>query len=287
MKPIFQKMLIIGVGLIGGSLALAARSKGLVGQIMGMGRSEDSLKKALELGVLDQTTMDLKEGLMGTDLVVLATPVGDFEDWAHKISQHSIKGLIVTDVGSVKGNLVMHLEEILGDQAIFVGGHPIAGSEKSGVAASRDSLFEGARCILTPTAKTPSEALKRVQSLWEGIGSKVSLIDPFIHDRLLSTVSHLPHMVAYALVNTVMDAKFEGYDPVSYAGGGFRDFTRIAASSGEMWKDICFYNREALVEMIEVYQKNMEHLKQTILKGDQEELMKIFGRAKRLKERKV
>jgi len=287
MTPIFQKMLIIGVGLIGGSLALAARAKGLVGQIVGMGRTERSLKRALELGVLDQASTDLKEGLMGTDLVVLATPVGDFEAWAHKLSGYSIKGVIVTDVGSVKGNLVIQLEEILGDQAIFVGGHPIAGSEKSGVEASLVSLFEGTRCIITPTPKTPSEALGRVQALWEGVGSKVSLIDPFIHDRLLSVVSHLPHMAAYALVNTVMDAEVGEYDPVAYAGGGFRDFTRIAASSDEMWRDICFYNREALVEMIEIYQKNMEHLKQTILKGDQEKLMEIFGKAKRLKERDI
>ena len=285
MKPIFQKMLVIGVGLIGGSLALASRRKGLIEKVYGMGRSADSLQRALDLGVIDGMPKDLKEGLDRTDLVVLGTPVGKFEEWARSLSQQVNEGLIVTDVGSVKGKLVIQLEEILKGKASFVGGHPIAGKEKSGVEASQESLFEGALCVLTPTPRTAPEALQKVKSLWEGVGSKVALVDPFVHDRLLAAVSHLPHMVAYALVNAVLDADIEGHDPISFSGGGFRDFTRISASSEEMWRDICLQNKEALVEMLEVYQEKIGDIKQLIINEDGEGLLQTFRRAKGVKKR--
>jgi prephenate dehydrogenase len=229
--------------------------------------------------------LDLGEGLEGTDLVVLATPVGNFEEWGRALAQRSLEGITVTDVGSVKGNLVVRLEEILGHKTPFVGGHPIAGREKAGVEAAQVSLFEGARCILTPTPRTDPEALARVQALWEGVGARVSLVDPFVHDRLLAAVSHLPHVVAYALVNTVMETEVPGHDILSFSGGGFRDFTRIAASSEEMWRDICLQNRDALVAMIEAYQQNLELLRQIILKGEGERLMEAFRRAKGVRER--
>jgi prephenate dehydrogenase len=278
-------MLIIGVGLIGGSLALAGRAKGVVGEVTGMGRTERSLQRAREMGVIDRVALDLEEGLEGTDLVVLATPVGNFEEWGRALAQRSLEGITVTDVGSVKGNLVIRLEEILGHKTPFVGGHPIAGREKAGVEAAQVSLFEGARCILTPTPRTVPEALARVQALWEGVGTRVSLVDPFVHDRLLAAVSHLPHVVAYALVNTVMETEVAGHDILSFSGGGFRDFTRIAASSEEMWRDICLQNRDALVAMIEAYQQNLELLKQNILKGEGERLVEAFRRAKGVRDR--
>ncbi len=285
MGLLFRKMLIIGVGLIGGSLALAGRAKGVAGEITGMSRTERSLQRAREMGVLDRVTRDLGEGLEGTDLVVLATPVGNFEEWGRALAQRSLEGVTVTDVGSVKGDLVIRLEEILGNKTPFVGGHPIAGGEKSGVEASQVSLFEGARCILTPTPRTDPEALARIQALWEAVGARISLVDPFVHDRLLAAVSHLPHMVAYALVNTVMEAEVAGHDTISFSGGGFRDFTRIAASSEEMWRDICLQNRDALVAMMEAYQQNLEALKQNILRGEGERLMEAFRRAKEVRER--
>ncbi len=285
MQVLFNKVLIIGVGLIGGSLALSARGRGLVGKIVGMGRSRASLEQALALGVIDEIAPDLKEGLQGTDLVILGSPVGKFEAWAHLLSQESLDGVIVTDVGSVKGDLVGRLEKILDRKAVFVGGHPIAGKEKSGVDAAEASLFEGALCLLTPTSKTPPEALKRVKSLWEGVGSRVFCVDPFIHDRLLAAVSHLPHMVAYALVNSVLDTDVAGENPVSYSGGGFRDFTRIAASSEEMWRDICLENKKALIEALETFQVHVEELKRMIINEDREGLLQTFRRAKGVREK--
>jgi prephenate dehydrogenase len=210
-------------------------------------------------------------------------PVGKFEEWALALSQHTLEGVTVTDVGSVKGNLVIKLEEILKGKAVFVGGHPIAGKEKSGVEASQATLFEGALCILTPTPQTPPESLKRVQSLWEGVGSKVSIVDPFLHDKLLALVSHLPHMVAYALVNAVLDADVGGHDPIFYSGGGFRDFSRIAASSEEMWADICLQNRDALVDMLNLYQEKLSELKEKIINGNREALCQTFHRAKEMR----
>jgi prephenate dehydrogenase len=177
------------------------------------------------------------------------------------------------------------MEEMLKGKAVFVGGHPIAGKEKSGVEASQPSLFEGALCILTPTPGTQPEALRRVKALWEGMGSSVSLVDPFLHDRLLALVSHLPHLVAYALVNTVLDTDMEGQDPVFYSGGGFRDFTRIAGSSEEMWEDICLQNRDALVEMIQLYEEKLGELKEMIITGDRKALWENFHRAKKVREK--
>jgi prephenate dehydrogenase len=194
------------------------------------------------------------------------------------------KEAVITDVGSVKGSLVARLEKIL-PAGRFVGAHPIAGKEKTGVDAASPELFIGARCILTPSEKTNPSALESVKSVWEATGSKLILMDPLQHDQILAAVSHLPHMIAYALVNTVLDTRVQGQEVLSYSAGGFRDFTRIAASSPEMWRDICLLNRDSILSVIGEYEKTLSRLKDLVRQSDGKSLEKEFERAKQAREK--
>jgi prephenate dehydrogenase len=281
----FQKMAILGVGLIGGSLAMVCKQKGLAKLIVGYGRRPENLKKAVKLGVIDRFFQDLRETVQGADLIVLATPVGQFEALAREMAPALSKEAIVTDVGSVKGGLVTRLERLLPNGSRFVGVHPIAGKEKTGVEAASATLFVGAQCILTPTEKTNPSALESVKVLWEATGSKLVLMDPVQHDQILAAVSHLPHLVAYALVSTVLETKVQGQEVMPFSAGGFRDFTRIASSSPEMWRDIFLLNRDPLLGMIETYEKTLARLKQLIRQGDGKGLEAEFERAKQARER--
>jgi prephenate dehydrogenase len=281
----FQKIAILGVGLIGGSLAMVCKQKGLAGMIVGYGRRLENLKKAVKLGVIDRFFQDLRETVRGADLIVLATPVGRFEALAREIAEVASKEAIVMDVGSVKGDLVARLERLLPYGSRFVGTHPIAGKEKTGVESASATLFSGALCILTPTDRTDPSALESVKALWKAAGAKLILMDPAQHDQILAAVSHLPHLAAYALVNTVLETRVQGQEVLSFSGGGLRDFTRIAASSPEMWRDICLLNRDPLLGMIEAYEKTLARLKKLIQQGDGESLEAEFERAKEVRER--
>ncbi|MEK9142425.1 MAG: prephenate dehydrogenase/arogenate dehydrogenase family protein, partial [Nitrospirota bacterium] len=237
----FKQVAIIGVGLIGGSLGMILRRKALADHVVGVGRRVENLKTAVALGAIDRYVADPQEGVRGADLVVLATPVDTYErhlqEWAHCLAP----GAIVSDVGSVKGTLVERSETAMPTGVHFVGAHPIAGKEKTGVAAGSDQLFKGARCILTPTTRTDQTALDRVRQLWEEAGSIVLLMDPHLHDQILGAVSHLPHVAAFALMNALAelrDQQVPSLDLAGHSGGGLRDTTRIAASSPEMWRDI-------------------------------------------------
>jgi len=278
-------MAILGVGLIGGSLAMVCRQKGLARQIVGYGRRPESLKKAVKFGVIDRFFQDLHETVKGADLIVLATPVGRFEALAREMASAVSNQAIVTDVGSVKGDLVARLEGLLPNGSRFVGTHPIAGKEKTGVEAASATLFSGALCILTPTEKTDPSALESVKAIWEAAGAKPILMDAAQHDQILAAVSHLPHLVAYALVNTVLETKVQGQAVRSFSGGGFRDFTRIAASSPEMWRDICLLNRDPLLGMIDAYDKTLARLKKLIQQRDGKGLEAEFERAKEAREK--
>ncbi len=281
----FEKIAILGVGLIGGSLAMVCKQKGLAKLIVGYGRRPENLKKAVKLGVIDRFFQDLRETVQGADLIVMATPVGQFEALAREMAPALSKEAIVTDVGSVKGSLVTRLERLLPNGSRFVGAHPIAGKEKTGVEVASATLFVGTQCILTPTERTNPSALESVKALWEATGSKLVLMDPVQHDQILAAVSHLPHLVAYALVNTVLETKVQGQEVLPFSAGGFRDFTRIAASSPEMWRDICLLNRDPLLGMIEAYEKTLARLKQLIRQGDGKGLEAEFERAKEARER--
>ena len=284
---LFNRMTIIGVGLIGGSLGLIAREKKLAGEIVGYGAEEGMLRKAVSLGAIDRYALSLPKAIEGADLIVLATPMGAFEPLCREMVPHLKKGAVVTDVGSVKGSWVARMESILSPHAFFVGGHPIAGREKSGVEAARGELFQGSRVVLTPTPITDAGALEKVTALWEKAGAKVALIDPFDHDQILGAVSHLPHLAAYALMETLTHPKIARNKPVEFSAGGLRDFTRIAASSPEMWRDIFLSNREVMAEMIDLFQETVEKIRKKILDGDGEGLLEIFDRAREIRRREV
>ncbi len=275
MAHLFQQMTIIGVGLIGGSLARAAREKGLVARFVGAGRSAGNLEKALALGVVDRIETDHKKAVEGSDLVVIGTPVRTAVDVVRNILPAMEANAILTDVGSVKGPFVRAVEEMDLGTVRFVGGHPIAGTEHSGVEASFAALYENHRTILTPTSSSAPEAVDSLRALWEGVGAHVDIIDPEKHDRILADISHLPHLVAYALVNMALEG-----GAVSYAAGGFKDFTRIASSNPEMWRDICLDNRDALLESLKAFEDNLAGLRRAVESADGGALEEAFQRAK-------
>lgn len=280
MEPYFKKLTIIGVGLIGGSLAMALRKKGMVGEIVGVGRSVSNLELAVKLDVIDKFTTDAAAGVLGADLVVIATPVASVPDVVKKIAASLKQGAIVTDVGSVKKSIVKEAEKMLPSGVYFVGGHPVAGTEESGVGAAFPALFETRKCILTPTAKTDKEALKKVKEIWEAAGSEVIVMDAEKHDCILAAVSHLPHVIAYSLVNTVDDVRDFEESILNYSAGGFRDFTRIASSSPEMWRDICLLNRRAILDMIDRFEEKLSALKKSIEAEEGKNLLNAFRNAK-------
>jgi prephenate dehydrogenase len=283
----FKQVAIIGVGLIGGSLGMILRQKSLADHVIGIGRRVDNLQTAVRMGAIDRYVADAKEGIHGADLVILATPVDTYrdhlKDWAHCLAP----GAIVSDVGSVKGALVEQSEAAMPAGVHFVGAHPIAGKEKTGVAAGSDQLFQGARCILTPTQRTDVQALERIRQLWQEAGSIVLTMEPYLHDQVLGAVSHLPHALAFALMNALADLRDQqlpALDLAGHSGGGLRDATRIAASSPEMWRDIFLWNRENVVSLIERYEGALSILKHLIKAGDMAGIEKVLERAKRERE---
>lgn len=271
----FEQMTIIGVGLIGGSLARAARERGLVSRFIGAGRSMGNLEKALKLGVVDEIETDHGKAVKGSDIVVVCTPVQAAVEVVRNILPEMEPGAILTDVGSVKGPFVQAVEEMALGGVRFVGGHPIAGTEHSGVEASFAKLYENHRTILTPTLASDPGAVEALRALWEGVGATVDIIEPGRHDRILADISHLPHLVAYALVNMALDG-----GAVPYAAGGFRDFTRIASSNPEMWREICLDNKEALLASLTAFENSLSELRRAVEAGEEEGLEQAFRRAK-------
>ena len=275
MSFLFEQMTVIGVGLIGGSLARAARQRGLVCRFVGAGRGAPNLERALALGVVDRVERDHRLAVRDSDLVVVGTPVQAGIEGVRNILPEMSPGAVLTDVGSVKGPFVRAVEGMDLRQVRFVGGHPIAGTERSGGEASFPELFENRRTILTPTQKTDPKALQALKSLWEGVGAQVDLLNPEAHDRILADISHLPHLIAYALVDSALEG--EG---LPYAAGGFRDFTRIASSSPEMWREICLDNRNALLASLDAFEARLAALRRMVEGGDGPGMEGVFRRAK-------
>jgi prephenate dehydrogenase len=287
MRPHFKQVAIIGVGLIGGSLGMILRRQKLADCIVGIGRSVENLKTAVEMGAIDRYVSDPREGVEDSDFILLATPVDTYEGHLQDWSACLKPGAIVSDVGSVKGELVMRAEALMPPAVRFVGAHPIAGKEKTGVAAGSETLFSGARCILTPTPRTDPDALRIVRALWEVAGSIVLEMDPFLHDKILGAVSHLPHVAAFALMTALADVRDHGVpelDLAGHSGGGLRDTTRIAASSPEMWRDVFLWNRDNLVFLIETYDRHLSELKRLIAAGDAAGIEKQLNQAKHERE---
>ena len=282
--PLINRLAIIGVGLIGGSLARVLREKGEVGEIVGIGRGAANLQRAVELGVIDRYDHDLATGVAGADLVFIATPVCTIASITEAIAPFLVPGAIVTDGGSVKEEIVAACEPHMPAGRHFVGGHPIAGTEKSGVDASFSTLYKGKRCILTPTPATDARALEKVSAMWQLAGSEVVLMDPVKHDKVVAAISHLPHMVAYSLVNSVGD--YEGCDEniLKYSAGGFRDFTRIASSDPVMWRDIALQNRSAVLEMMDFFAAHYGELRRLVAAADGPGLENFFDRSRQHRE---
>jgi len=275
----FRRMVVVGVGLIGASLALDARKRGLVEEIVGVGRGEENLKYAQRQGIIDRYVTAETDIPEDTDFLMMATPVGPTVALAKAFLPVLRPGCIVSDVGSVKAEIVRGMEQLLPSTIRFVGGHPIAGGEQWGARAARAGLFAHHRCILTPTKRTDSAALRKVASLWRKLGAKVELMDPETHDRILGVISHLPHVLVYALVNTLMRTQVRGVDLKSYCAGGFKDFTRIASSRPELWRDICLMNRRAVGQSLGRYIENLERLKCWIEDGKGSLLEREFAQA--------
>ncbi len=280
-----ERLAIIGVGLIGGSLARALRAVGEVGEVVGCGRTLPNLERAVALGVIDRYTQDPAAAVIGADMVFVAVPLGAVRETLAAMRDCLLPEAIITDGGSVKGSVVADARAALGEiLPRFVPGHPIAGTEKSGVEASFTELYRNRRVILTPLAETEASALDRVTRMWRLCGAEVSLMDVRHHDEVLAATSHLPHMLAFGLVDALARMK-ENEEIFRYAAGGFRDFTRIASSSPVMWRDICLANREALAEVMQRFSLEMQDLAETIQRADAEHLLEIFARAKSVRDR--
>jgi len=276
---LFRRMVVVGVGLIGGSLALAMRERGLVKEVFGMGRGIENLRFARRRGIIDDYFLREAEIPENTDFLMMATPVRTTVPMTAGFLPQLPPGCIVSDVGSVKAEIVHGMERVLPPTIPFVASHPIAGSEQWGAQAAQADLFVGHRCILTPTRKTDSVALKKVAGLWRRVGAKVEIMEPDIHDRILGVISHLPHVLVYALVNALERTRVPGVDLKDYCAGGFKDFTRIASSRPELWRDICLMNRRALNRSLGDYIKNLKQLKRWIEGGKGALLEKEFARA--------
>lgn len=288
-----NKLVIIGVGLIGGSFALALRKAGKVKHIVGVGRSRGNMQRALERGAIDEIADDLPSALKHADVILLATPVGQLGGIMAQISPYLEPGTIVTDAGSTKQDVVRSAySHLAGHLKNFVPAHPIAGAELSGAGAADADLYRGKNVVLTPLDETSADAARQVTELWQACGAHVSQMNAAQHDKILAAVSHLPHVLAFLLMNHVTfstehdsDEPLHPDDPLRFAGSGFRDFTRIAGSSPEMWRDICLANREALSRQIDGYQKELTALREMLARDDSDAVKRIFTSAREARRR--
>lgn len=288
MKKAFKKIVIVGVGLIGGSIGLAVRKKGLARSVVGIDPDRRALTKAVLRKAIHRFEADPRnypEAVKEADLLILCTPVGRMLPSARALAPHLSSRTVVTDVGSVKAPLIRDLEPLFSACGGFVGSHPIAGRESSGVEAAAADLFSGSVCLVTPTNHTRPRALATVRRFWKGIGARTAVMDAQRHDQVLGAVSHLPHVIAYALVNTILAMEEEGRRYFPFAGGGLKDFTRVAASSPEMWRDICLANRDQVIAALELYEKSLERIKRFILEENAAGLQAEFERARVGKKR--
>lgn len=282
-----QQLTIFGVGLIGGSLAKALRKKGYCQKIVGCSRNEDHLKRAVELNVIDDYHLNPIDAVKNADMILLAVPLGAMETVLSKIKNNLLPNAIITDAGSSKASVIEAVNNVFPEgYPRFVAGHPIAGREKSGVEAAIDDLYVGRRTILTPLQSTDPTAIESVKKMWQAAGATVEIMDVEQHDKVLAATSHLPHLLAYNLVDTLSQSA-QSEDIFRYAAGGFKDFTRIASSDPVMWRDICIANRTAVLEMISDYQQSLDQIATLITNNDADSLVEIFQNAKNARDKFV
>ena len=267
---LFERLALIGCGLIGSSIARAARARGgIAGEIVATARSEKSLSRIAELGIADRVEADAACAVEGADCVILCAPVGAYAELASSIAPHLRPGAILSDVGSTKQSVIRDVGPLVPERVHFVPAHPLAGTEHSGPDAGFAELFEGRWCLLTPPAGTEAESVARIRLLWESLGSMVAVMEPAHHDRVLAIVSHLPHLIAFTICGTADDLADETRQQVlQFAASGFRDFTRIAASDPEMWRDVFLNNRDALLEMLARFTEDAQAMAKAVRWGD-------------------
>ena len=276
----FERVVVAGVGLIGGSFALALKRAGIVSEIVGMGRSRESLQRAMALGIVDQITDDWSQALCGAQLVLLGMPVGQMPDVMSAMVPHLSSDTVVTDAGSTKCDVVAAARSVFGEHlGQFVPGHPIAGAEKSGAEAATANLFDGKRVVLAPLEENTPEAIALVASAWTACGARISQLPAITHDQVFAAVSHLPHLLAFALVHEFAQ-RVNADQLFGFAASGFRDFTRIASSHPEMWRDICLANRHALLGELDAYLAELMRARVLIAKADAHGLNDMFDVAR-------
>jgi prephenate dehydrogenase len=285
MAALFRQMTLCGVGLIGGSFALTARKLGLVERIVGLGRTQANLDVAMARGLVDEVTRDPALAARGADLVMLATPVMTFPETLAAMVPHLPEDAVVTDVGSVKEWVVHELEPLIGPRMALVGVHPVAGKETVGAAAAEEDLFMNRRVIVTPSGRSTPDAVAKVEALWRATGARVERMTSAAHDAILARASHLPQLVASALAAALEHEQVEGKFAIEYGAGGLRDTTRIASSSAEMWRDICLTNRTAILAALKLFRGTFEEFERVVERAEADELIALFERGRRMRER--
>ena len=277
-----KKVCIIGIGLIGGSLSKAIKKTNQSEIVFGFGRDEDRLEKAQKGNVIDQYSADIVEALDGANMVIIATPVGSYESILRKMKPHITKGMLISDVGSTKVSVIDAVKTVFdGVLDNFIPAHPIAGKEKSGFEVSDADLFINKKVIITPLENNNPESIKMLKKMWEGVGAEVDFMTPKSHDDLLGMTSHLPHMLAFSLVNYLISQHPEAS---VYAAGGFKDFSRIASGDAIMWRDICLHNRDSIIAHIKRYQESLDTLVDAIDSQNKEQLELLFREAKNTRD---
>ena len=285
MSQLFRQMTVCGVGLIGGSLALIAKRAGVVGKVVGLGRSPSNLDVAIERGIVDVTTRDPVEAARGTDLIVLAVPIKTMRATLEKMIEYTAPDAVVTDVGSVKGYVVRELEPLITAKRSLVAAHPVAGKETTGAASADPALFRDRRVIITPSAKSTVAAISKIEQLWSETGARVEMMDAATHDAILARSSHLPQAVATVLGAALDGEKIGDQLAVEYGAGGLRDTTRLAASSWDVWRDIFATNREAITDALKLYGRTFNEFQRAVETGDMEGAEKIFNRGRSMREK--
>jgi len=281
----FKKICIIGCGLIGSSLARAIKKNNLAEKIVSSNRSDAVNKKVIELKIVDDSSSDTKKMVDGSDLVVIATPLSSYEDVISKIKNSLKNRVILTDVGSVKENIINLVEKNIPENISWIPSHPIAGTEESGPEAGFSALFQNRWCILTPSKKAKEKDINLLQTFWEKVGSKVDIMQAKQHDYILSITSHMPHLIAYNIVNTSLNIQDEKESTiVKYSAGGLRDFTRFAASNPIMWRDVFIQNKKNTSKMVDKFIRNLEDLKKAIENEDGKKLEQIFTKTKKIRK---
>jgi len=282
--PQFKRLALIGFGLIGGSIARAAKAQGIIDEIVTTARSEKTRARVSELGIVDSVVATNAEAVRDADLVILCIPVGACGPVAQEIAPHLKPGAIVSDVGSVKGTVVRDMAPHLPQHIHFVPAHPIAGTEHSGPDSGFAELFINRWCILTPTEGTEADATDRLRAFWTALGAKVEIMTPDHHDLVLAVTSHLPHLIAYTIVGTADElGKVSSSEVIKFSASGFRDFTRIAASDPTMWRDVFLANKEAVLEMLGTFNEDLSKLTRAIRRGDGETLFDHFTRTRAIR----